>query len=68
MKLYFVFDIHDCTYHFSIIVSSCILRPYLISAVCVAVICYWESNPLNHNCVNQSNHPFQGIKKGMHHF
>nr|DAS82821.1 MAG TPA: hypothetical protein [Caudoviricetes sp.] len=68
MKLYFVFDIHDCTYHFSIIVSSCIFRPYFIPTVCVAVICYWESNPLNHNCVNQSNHPFQGIKKGMHHF
>nr|DAE70169.1 MAG TPA: hypothetical protein [Bacteriophage sp.] len=68
MKLYFVFDIHDCANHFSVVVSSCVLRPYLISAVCVAVICYWESNPLNHNCVNQSNHPFQGIKKGMHHF
>nr|DAF23734.1 MAG TPA: hypothetical protein [Caudoviricetes sp.]DAV33634.1 MAG TPA: hypothetical protein [Bacteriophage sp.] len=68
MKLYFVFDIHDCANHFSIIVSSCVFRPYLVSAVCVAVICYWESNPLYHNCVNQSNHPFQGIKKGMHHF
>nr|DAH27521.1 MAG TPA: hypothetical protein [Bacteriophage sp.] len=68
MQFNLVFECYNRTDHFSVVISSCILRPYLISAVCVAVICYWESNPFNHNCVNQSNHPFQGIKKGMHHF
>nr|DAK00710.1 MAG TPA: hypothetical protein [Caudoviricetes sp.] len=58
MKLYFVFNSYDCAYHFSVVISSCVFRPYLVSAVCVAIICYWECHSLDNYSTYHSIAPF----------